>query len=81
MMITPPSPALVREKNEALLGVQLAQMIRPMFDCFEEEGLFGPSSHGSFITHVLSQEMGKSLAQSPQFEPFIQELNQGVTKP
>ena len=78
--VQPPSPFVVREKNEALLGAQLGQLVRPMFDCFEEEGLFGSSSHGSFISHILSQEMGKSLAQSPQFEPFIEELTQSVLR-
>jgi len=80
LTIPPPSPALIQEKNERLLGLQLGEMIRPMFDSFEEEGLFGSSPHGSFVTYVLSQEMGKALAQSPQFESFVEELTQSVSK-
>ncbi|MGL4824698.1 MAG: hypothetical protein ACRC4G_00660 [Alphaproteobacteria bacterium] len=80
LSVTPPSPALLYEKTENLLGGQLAQMIRPLFDCFEEEGLFGASSHASFVTYVLSKEMGKALAESSSFEPFVEEFSENFTK-
>jgi hypothetical protein len=78
--VQPPSPALVREKTEKLLSGQLSQLVRPLFDCFEEEGLFGPSPHASFVTYVLSQEMGKALAESSNFEPFLEEFSESLAK-
>ena len=58
------SPAEIRAAAEDFEAVFLAEMLRPMFESLQTDGIFGGGSSERVYQSIMVQEYGKSMAKA-----------------